>query len=166
MNLTDFFSQEGKREEKSIPFPIQQFQGENIQNASSLNLVFSNQGKGKAGIEGKAELDFLLCCDRCLKEVTEKVVIEFSRTVYAPEAIEDEEMKEDQQFIQEYELDIETLLKEELQLAWPSKVLCSEDCKGICKKCGHNLNEGKCECDDFVPDVRFANLMDIFNGAQ
>ena len=38
--------------------------------------------------------------------------------------------------------------------------------KGICKKCGKNLNEEKCECDDFVPDVRLANLMDIFNAAQ
>ena len=47
-----------------------------------------------------------------------------------------------------------------------SKILCDEDCKGICKKCGQNLNDGACECDDFVPDIRFANLMDIFNGSK
>ena len=36
----------------------------------------------------------------------------------------------------------------------------------VCKKCGKDLNEGSCGCDDFVPDVRLANLMDIFNAAQ
>ena len=51
-------------------------------------------------------------------------------------------------------------------MAWPTKTLCDENCKGICKKCGKNLNNEKCECDDFVPDVRLANLMDIFNAAQ
>lgn len=166
MNLTEFFNQEGKREVKEIPFPFEEFQGEKVKNASLLTLVLSNLGKGKAEIEGKAELQFSLFCDRCLKEVTETVILDFSRTVYAPEAITEEEMKEDQQFINEYELDLEALLEEELQLSWPSKVLCNDDCKGICKKCGHNLNESDCGCDDFVPDIRFANLMDIFNGKQ
>lgn len=166
MNLTEFFNQEGKREIKEIPFPLEEFQGEKIQNHPTLTLVIMNQGKGKAGIEGDAELEFFLSCDRCLKEVTEHLHLNFSRTIYAPEAITDEEMKEDQQFVNEYELNIAELLEEELQLSWPSKVLCCEDCKGICKKCGHNLNEGDCDCDDFVPDIRFANLMDIFNGKQ
>lgn len=166
MNLTEFFNQEGKKEVKELPFPLEKFQNENIKNEPNLTLVLTNQGKGKAGIDGKARLDFLLSCDRCLKEVPEVVELEFSRTVYAPEAITDEEMKEDQQFMQEYELDLEALLEEELLMAWPSKILCKEDCKGICKKCGHNLNDGDCGCDDFVPDIRFANLMDIFNGAQ
>ena len=166
MNLTEFFNQEGKKEVKEIPFPLKKYQDEEVKNEAQLVLTLTNQGKGKAGIEGKAELEFVLPCDRCLKEVEVRVELEFSRTVYAPETITDEETKQDQHFLQEYELDLQALLEEELQLAWPSKVLCKEDCKGICKKCGHNLNDGDCGCDDFVPDIRFANLMDIFNGAQ
>ena len=64
------------------------------------------------------------------------------------------------------ELDVEALVTEELNLSWPSKLLCGEDCKGICRKCGQNLNMGSCDCDDFVPDIRFANLMDIFEGKK
>lgn len=164
MNLTDFFYQEGKRETKEISFPLEEFQGHKILNSPILTLVVTNQGKGKAGIEGKVQLEFELSCDRCLKDVKETIILDFARTVYAPEAITDEDMKEEQYFVNEYELDLLALLEEELQLSWPVKILCVEDCKGICKKCGHNLNEGDCGCDDFVPDIRFANLMDIFNG--
>ena len=45
----------------------------------------------------------------------------------------------------------------------PVKVLCKPGCKGICKQCGHNLNEGECGCDTFVPDPRMAAIKDIFN---
>ena len=104
-------------------------------------------------------------CGRCLTPVETKLPLEFSRVVYAPDMDIPKE-EEDQQFVEEYELNLERLLEEELQLLWPTKTLCSEDCKGICMKCGQNRNEGSCDCDDFVPDIRFANLMDIFNGKK
>ncbi len=166
MNLTDIFNQENKREEVTMPFPFEEFQNEKILNSPEIELTLINIGKGKALIKGKALLEFVLPCDRCLKSVDTKVTLDFEREVLAPELITDEDIKEDQHFVNDYELDVNSLLLEELQLSWPSKILCDEDCKGICKKCGQNLNEGNCECDDFVPDVRFANLMDIFNGAQ
>ena len=166
MNLTEIFNQENKREELQMPFPLKNYQGEEIKNTPTLNLTLTNIGKGKALINGEASLDFTLACDRCLKPVKYTVELEFEREVLAPELVTDEETKEDQHFVNDYELDLEALLTEELQLSWPSKILCNEKCKGICKKCGKNLNEGSCGCDDFVPDVRLANLMDIFNAAQ
>ena len=166
MNLTEIFNQENKREELKMPFPFEEFQGEKIKNSSELKLTLTNFGKGKVLIAGEASLEFVLPCDRCLKPVEQTVELGFEREVLAPELITDEETKEDQHFVNEYELDLNALLIEELQLTWPSKILCKEDCKGICKKCGKNLNNGSCGCDDFVPDVRLANLMDIFNAAQ
>ena len=166
MNLTDIFNQENKIEEITMPFPFEEFQNEKILNSPEIKLTLTNIGRGKALIQGKTCLKFILPCDRCLKPVDSQIEVDFEREVLAPEMITDEDTKEDQHFVEEYELDVEALLIEELQLAWPSKVLCDEDCKGICKKCGKNLNEGACECDDFVPDIRFANLMDIFNAAQ
>ena len=166
MNLTEIFNQENKREEKQMPFPFDEFQGEKITNSPTLNLTLSNIGKGKVLVEGNATLDFTLPCDRCLKPVEQSVILEFAREVLAPELVTDEDTKEDQHFVEEYELDLDALVTEELQMSWPTKILCDEDCKGICKKCGKNLNDENCECDDFVPDVRLANLMDIFNAAQ
>ena len=166
MNLTEIFNQENKREELHMPFPIEEFQGEKISNSPTLDLTLINIGKGKAMITGKTILEFTLPCDRCLKPVEQSVELAFERELLAPDLVIDEDTKEDQHFVEEYELDLEALLTEELQMAWPTKTLCSEECKGICKKCGKNLNDEKCECDDFVPDVRLANLMDIFNAAQ
>lgn len=166
MNLTEIFNQENKREELQMPFPFEEFSGEKIQNSPEVHLTLMNVGKGKAIVKGNALLEFVLPCDRCLKLVKTQVELDFEREILAPELVTDEDTKEDQHFVEDYELDMEALLIEEVQLSWPSKVLCDEDCKGICKKCGKNLNEGACECDDFVPDVRLANLMDIFKAAQ
>ena len=166
MNLTEVFHRENKREELQVPFPMKEFQGEKINNSPILNLTLTNIGKGKAVIAGRAMLEFVLPCDRCLMPVKQMMDIEFEREVLAPELVNDDELREEQSFVEEYDLDLEALLREELQMTWPTKTLCSEECKGICKKCGRNLNEEKCGCDDFVPDVRLANLMDIFNAAQ
>lgn len=166
MNLTEIFNQENKREELQMPFPFEEFSGEKIQNIPEVHLTLTNVGKGKAIITGQSKIEFILPCDRCLKPVKTNVELDFEREVLAPELVTDRDIQEEQHFVNEYELDVEALLLEELQLSWPSKILCDKDCKGICKKCGQNLNEGSCECDDFVPDVRLANLMDIFNAAQ
>ena len=166
MNLTEIFNRENKREELQMQFPFEVFQGEKIENSPELKLILTNLEKGKILIAGEASLKFVLSCDRCLKPVEQVVELQFEREVFAPELITDEDTKEDQHFVDDYELNLNALLTEELQLSWPSKILCNEGCKGICKKCGKNLNEGSCGCDDFVPDVRLANLMDIFNAAQ
>ena len=62
-----------------------------------------------------------------------------------------------------YELDVDTLINNEILINMPVKVLCKEECKGICPVCGGNLNEKECGCDTFVPDPRMAAIKDIFN---
>lgn len=49
-------------------------------------------------------------------------------------------------------------------IAQPLRHLCSEDCHGICQKCGKNLNEGSCGCSDEKPiDPRWEKLQEILN---
>jgi uncharacterized protein len=43
-------------------------------------------------------------------------------------------------------IDLNPDIREEIILVYPIKPLCSIDCKGLCPKCGKNLNEGKCNC--------------------
>lgn len=166
MNLTEIFNQLNKKEERELKFPFQEFRNETIHNEPKLQLSLRNQGKGKAEMKGDAEVEFVLPCDRCLSPTVTRVELHFQREVVAPELVTDDNIREEQHFVHDYELNLEELLKEELQINWPGKILCKEDCKGICKKCGQNLNEKACACDDFVPDVRFANLMDIFKESQ
>ncbi len=54
------------------------------------------------------------------------------------------------------------LLYNEILVGWPMKVLCSEDCKGICSVCGQNLNEGSCDCEDTSLDPRMSVIRDLY----
>ena len=70
---------------------------------------------------------------------------------------------DDQGFVEGYELDVEAFAHDMIIGNWPAKILCKEDCKGICPACGQNLNVRDCGCDSFVPDPRMAVIQDIFN---
>lgn len=131
---------------------------------SPVYLTLTNTGKGRASVEGQAELVLSMNCDRCLKPVREKLTLRFSREVHAPDAVlEQSDDDDDQRFMEGYQLNVEDLLNNEIIINWPSKVLCREDCKGICMQCGQDLNTGTCECDTFIPDPRMAVIKDIFN---
>ena len=59
--------------------------------------------------------------------------------------------------------DTNELAKSEILLHWPMKILCKDDCKGLCSKCGADLNYEECGCDRTVLDPRMAAIQDIFN---
>ena len=58
---------------------------------------------------------------------------------------------------------LDAFMESEISFNMPTKILCKPDCKGICKVCGKNLNEGDCGCDQFVPDPRMAAIKDIYD---
>lgn len=59
------------------------------------------------------------------------------------------------------ELDLAPYVWEVLILNLPERVLCSNDCAGLCHICGHNKNEGDCGCREDEIDPRFAALRDL-----
>ena len=63
--------------------------------------------------------------------------------------------------VPDMKLDVDEFVYSEVILDLPSKHLCNEDCKGICFKCGKNLNEGECGCDTREVDPRLAKLMEL-----
>ena len=130
--------------------------------SSPVSFVFTNIGKGRARIEGKADFVFSAGCDRCLKPVEESREICFTREVWAPDMAAEPSVYEEQPFMEGFQLNVEDLLISEIVTSWPMKILCKPDCKGICPTCGRDLNEGMCDCDNFVPDPRMAAIKDIF----
>ena len=76
--------------------------------------------------------------------------------------ITDASIMDESSFIQNKELDTDKLLHNEVLINWPMRVLCKEDCKGICSRCGANLNQGSCVCDTADLDPRMAVISDIF----
>jgi uncharacterized protein len=55
-------------------------------------------------------------------------------------------------------LDVDEELLEMLEMDFPTKILCREDCAGLCPKCGKNLNLGTCNCVTKEIDPRLAPL--------
>ncbi|MFP4085043.1 MAG: YceD family protein [Desulfonatronovibrio sp.] len=58
-------------------------------------------------------------------------------------------------------VNVRQVIREQLVLAMPDKVLCSEKCLGLCPECGANINSGLCRCELEPGDPRLAKLRQI-----
>ena len=167
LNLSDVLTSEGKKTHLSVPLEMTVFTSRMgrflITEKSPVNFVFTNIGKGKVKVEGNVELTFRTKCDRCLTEVPTSLVLQFDRTVFSPDVELSEDSEDDLEFMEGYQLNVETFVYDEILLNWPMKILCRSECKGVCPVCGKNRNDGDCGCDTFVPDPRMAAIQDIFN---
>lgn len=97
-------------------------------------------------------------CSRCLKEFRKDVFddIEFDISV-------DEDENKDDTYLKGEDLNLSVILEEALAFSLPMKILCSEECKGLCFNCGQNLNIDECNCDEDIIDPRFEKLKDFFS---
>lgn len=133
-------------------------------------LTVSNE-KGKIHIKGETEIRLMIPCDRCLDEVEYTFPIHIDWLVNPHKESDgigdvdeagDIEEDEIDSFVDGCILDVDKLVSDEIVVALPTKVLCAEDCKGLCSVCGTNLNHGSCDCDRMVGDPRMAAIQDIF----
>lgn len=112
---------------------------------------------GALSAVGTVEAGFECVCARCLRALTRSVSIPF--TAFLAEELQDED-SEDYYLIEGDEIDIGEVARDALVLNMPTRFLCSEDCKGLCPKCGKNLNEGPCDCGE-DQDPRLAALAQL-----
>ena len=166
INLSDIFEEEGRSVSREVPLELEEidFQGEHfpVVEKSPVALTLANDGKGRALIEADAGVSLGMKCDRCLKDVTKRLSLHASVDAVSPDKADAQEAEDQSGFMEGYQLNVDSLISSELFTCWPAKVLCREDCKGLCRVCGKDLNEGECGCDTFVPDPRMAAIMDIF----
>lgn len=120
-----------------------------------FKLCVTRTGNTSANISADTGIELEIPCDRCLEPVPVRVQLSVDMEV-------DFADKESSAFADGYVVDVDMLLYPEIIMNLPMKTLCREDCKGICRKCGINLNEGSCDCDTFVPDPRMSVISDIF----
>ena len=169
IDLSDVLTNEGRVEKAEAPLEMTVFDSGRgsfpILEKSPVSFEFANVKKGRARIRGSVKIVSAAVCDRCLTEVPVELKLEFDRLVAAPDSEEDEEA-DDRSFMDGFQLDVETFVYDEILGNWPAKILCREDCKGLCLKCGQNLNMRDCGCDTFVPDPRMAAIQDIFNRSK
>ena len=99
-------------------------------------------------------------CARCLEDVSGSFSFDVERTVVTQAMAADltEERIDELVVVEDGFLSLDELLTECLELSLPFRFLCSEDCKGLCPRCGKNLNEGPCDCEEKEVDPRLEPL--------
>lgn len=99
-------------------------------------------------------------CDRCGTETKRTHTLRLNKSLAV--SIEGEE-SDSILTVPDMKLDLDELLYSEVIVNLPMKHICKEDCKGICPKCGKNLNEGKCGCPEKEIDPRLSALAELLN---
>lgn len=106
-------------------------------------------------------------CDRCLKPielpVSSDLELEYiTGSEYESSAVA--ELTEAEMSVSVFDgdaIDVDEIVKEQILLAVPTRMLCREDCKGICPQCGIDKNTGECNCETKEIDPRWAALKDL-----
>lgn len=167
INLSELFTCEGKKRvyQADISLPDVKFNGETyrILEVKPFELTAANTGDGKYFIEGCTTAVIELSCARCLEPVVYTCDLDLTRELVLSDSDDKgEEVLEEQPYLKGYNLDVNQLVYNELLPGLPMRVLCKEDCKGICNRCGTNLNFGNCSCDTRSLDPRMSVILDIF----
>ncbi|HEV7889022.1 MAG TPA: DUF177 domain-containing protein [Pyrinomonadaceae bacterium] len=161
--------------EKAEAFSHSYATGEVELEDEGARLVAPAEVRGEASLKGeevrvrgeiKTEVELL--CDRCAAPSRAPLEVEFD-TRFIPQALAVGEADNVQLLTEDlglaaYEdgaVDVDELVLEQILLALPSRNLCREDCKGLCQKCGANLNAGQCSCEQGETDPRWAALADF-----
>ncbi len=116
-------------------------------------------------VKGSFDLDMSFACDRCLGDgsyhFNEKLhyILVPKKEEGSEEIMEDEE--EELSYFEGEEIDLSEIVFEHLMLSIPYKLLCSNSCKGLCPRCGANLNTEKCSCGDIREDNELAKKLKI-----
>lgn len=108
--------------------------------------------------------DFEILCARCVEPVPLPLSGEFD-LLFRPEDVDanpgERAITPDETeigYYQESGLSLEDVVREQVLLSLPGRTLCKEDCKGLCPRCGQNLNLATCSCGDAPADPRWNAL--------
>lgn len=131
----------------------------------SAGVTLQATDKETIYLEGTLSGVIRLDCARCGDPVSHGLDEEFNylitlREEQASELQEQECSDEecDTLYLKEPIIDVSEILREQLYLAIPGKVVCSDNCRGLCPDCGGSLNRNECSCVESPTESPFAIL--------
>ena len=110
-------------------------------------------------------VDYSAQCARCLSPVNGTFSLNLEKTVAPKNLLSnlDEDKLDDYAIIEDGFLDMDEQLRDQMEMEFPLRFLCRDDCKGLCQKCGKNLNDGKCGCPEKEIDPRMLPLQKLLD---
>ena len=127
-------------------------------------LVHLERHDGNILLHGHLEGALRCTCSRCLDSFDQPVAADFDLLIKIGEMPPREEELAlsvadlDEEYCAAETLDLEPILREQILLALPLKPLCQENCLGLCRRCGANLNREQCSCQAEAPASPLAAL--------
>ena len=120
----------------------------------------------KIQAEGTAKTIIQHPCDRCLNPAEFLIEAPFKEIYYPAGTTRDNLLQDEWISFKNDVIDIEPEVLKSLIMALPMKVLCEENCHGLCPSCGKNLNIGKCGCSQENIDPRLAMLREFIKNGE
>ncbi len=118
-------------------------------------------------VEGWVRTGLDLQCCRCLENFSYPLTSQIDVALFPEkDVVQEEEIELESEdlktgFFSGDELDLSGLIREQILLSIPYKVLCNEECKGLCSQCGANLNESECGCEREAHESAFDVLRNL-----
>lgn len=118
-------------------------------------------------VNGRVDTRAQVECDRCLQPVELPVSADFALEYITGSDYESSEgaaLTEAEMSVSVFDgdaIDVDEIVKEQIVLAVPTRMLCREECKGICPECGIDKNTAECKCVTDNIDPRWAGLKNL-----
>jgi len=143
----------------SVPFdyPLEGFEGMLPLAAPPRAAGGIRNRAGVVTLKGSAQVRLHVQCDRCAAPFEYRAEVPLEHTLVLSLNRED---SGGLVLLEGTRFSPDSLVWEDIVLSMPPKLLCAPDCKGLCQRCGRNLNEGPCECKPDT-DPRWAVLQDL-----
>ncbi len=125
--------------------PVAPFEGVRFPEAAAVHLELQASGE-LLDINGTIDVRLLTECARCLGTVADSMHVKVDEQVEAGASLQDGPFEESN-VLTGGRLDVADLAAQLICSAIPIGLLCKEDCKGICPRCGENRNSKECECN-------------------
>ncbi len=161
IQLEQIFNIEGSKKEFDHSFEPEYALADDI-SLDTPGVAVSGKIENNTGIVSlSATVSFsaTVTCSRCAEEFKKDFKLEIEHLL-ANNLVNDD--NDDYIVVEDSVLDLDALICEDIVLSLPNKFLCSEECKGLCSKCGKNLNDGPCDCKKDV-DPRLAALLQLLD---
>jgi uncharacterized protein len=135
--------------------------GGNATAVVDVDGTLTYDGKEAYTFNGEVSAVLSLNCDLCLKSFQSKITFTIEE-VFCNDTDSEKEFWD----FSDKTIDLKPAVVADILLNMPMRAVCSDDCKGLCPKCGHNLNEGDCGCDRGYRNPQFEKLMTLFNDKE